>query len=125
MTPNRPNRPNLRTNQELYSTVRQHLLSQGRKSVRFTADGTTSCAYRGWDGTKCAIGCLIPDSSYQPYMEGESIKISYMLEVIGIYDNSEGASRLPAILQALHDHLEPSEWELALNKIAREFALEA
>jgi hypothetical protein len=32
------------------------------------------CAYRGFDGNKCIVGCFIPDSLYDPSMEGTTIE---------------------------------------------------
>ena len=50
--------------------VAKHLLDQGRPSLGTPRlDGVTNCAYRGRDGTKCAVGVLIPDEVYVPTME--------------------------------------------------------
>ena len=35
-------------------------------------DSRGDCVYRGPNGTKCAIGCLIPDNLYRKGMEGDS-----------------------------------------------------
>jgi hypothetical protein len=51
--------------QETFEKVSRHLFEQGRPSVE---SGT--CLYRGPNGTKCAIGCLIPDELYVPDMDG-------------------------------------------------------
>lgn len=88
------------TKQELFDKVATHLLKQRRVS-RLTNSG--SCAYRGVEGTSCAIGCLIPDELYEKNMEGSSIRILMMhrpdiQELIG-KGNVELASRL----QRIHD----------------------
>lgn len=35
--------------------------------------GTDQCLYRGPDGTRCAIGWLIPEDKYSPDIEGKFI----------------------------------------------------
>ena len=43
------------------------------------------CAYRGDDGRKCAIGVAIPDSVYDPSVEGWGIPdVIYIIDVIGV-----------------------------------------
>lgn len=42
----------------------KHLVQQ--KAQAFQG---TSCKYRTSDGKMCAIGCLIPDEEYQPWMD--------------------------------------------------------
>jgi len=54
--------------QAIFDKVAKHLLKTRAKAK--SADG--SCAYRGVDGAMCAIGCLIPDSTYDPAIEGLS-----------------------------------------------------
>jgi len=54
------------------NTIYNHLLKQGCPSTISVPNGSytfASCRYRGPNGTKCAIGCLIPDSEYVPQME--------------------------------------------------------
>ena len=56
------------TPQEIFDTVARHLFAQGKQSR-----DPVSCLYRGPDGTKCAVGVLIPDATYDEDMEGCSI----------------------------------------------------
>lgn len=61
--------------QEIYNTVRDHLLKQNKKSlgnyiVGLDDNVSNGCVYRSYDGLKCAAGCLIPDSKYKRSMEG-------------------------------------------------------
>lgn len=53
------------TPQEIFDTVARHLFAQGKQSR-----DSVSCLYRGPDGTKCAVGVLIPDATYDEDMEG-------------------------------------------------------
>lgn len=60
-------------NQQIFDHVVDHLRKQKIRSV--SADGTyASCAYRGVDNTKCAIGCLIEDDEYHPSFEGIGVE---------------------------------------------------
>lgn len=40
------------------------------KAFRSLVSGVNNCAYRGDEGTKCAVGLFIPDELYSPTMEG-------------------------------------------------------
>lgn len=58
------------TPQEIFDTVARHLFEQGTQAYN---DNIEQCRYRGPGGTKCAVGCLIPDEAYDPEMEGWSV----------------------------------------------------
>jgi hypothetical protein len=58
------------TNQQLFDYVTSFVLHQGRPSV--TGAGGV-CAYRGSEGTMCAIGCVMPKNIYKPSLEGKMI----------------------------------------------------
>lgn len=111
-------------NQEIFDTVAHHLLTQGEQSLGGTVDG---CAYRGDDGRKCAVGCLIPDELYSPHMEGKTImgeEVYTVLQELGLMDGNKG--KLLGDLQFLHDHDEqvPYSWEEDLLSIARGYQLD-
>jgi hypothetical protein len=64
--------------QEIFDTVVNHLAQQGTQSMTQRADDHVDragdgCAYRGDGGTKCAVGCLIPDDAYNPRMENATV----------------------------------------------------
>ena len=63
------------TKQKIFTKVAKHLLKQNAKS-RKTNDGIPSgyCAYRGYNGMTCAIGCIIPDEAYELRFEGEGVR---------------------------------------------------
>jgi len=50
--------------QEIFDTVATHLFNQGKQSY-----DNHKCLYRGPNGTKCAVGCLLPDRYYQESMD--------------------------------------------------------
>lgn len=112
------------TDRELFDFVVNHLVSQGCPSKQ--AFGK-NCAYRGPQGRKCAVGCLINDDNYRPSLEG---KVALHRHVVEALTNSVGSFdfALCSALQTAHDqhNSEPmSEWRArlveSLGAIAREF----
>ena len=62
--------------QTIFDTVVNHLAAQGTQSMSGGDPDTNreaGCAYRGDNGTKCAVGCLIPDDMYNPKMENATV----------------------------------------------------
>lgn len=55
---------------QLIKDISAHLAKQRKQSLRYEAAGLSSCAYRGYDGSMCAVGCLIPDELYDKEIEG-------------------------------------------------------
>lgn len=53
--------------QAVFNASASHMLAQGKQSYSSRAG---MCAYRGDDGAKCAVGCLIADDEYSDRMEG-------------------------------------------------------
>ena len=114
------------TNQETFEIVAKHLITQGKVSLDRTG---IACAYRGNGGTKCAIGCLIPDEDYSHLFEGFSIQtykyatfdgainISTLMQELG-YD-----LMLLKSLQGVHDNNPCSDWSDALRSVASRFGL--
>ena len=103
------------TAQEVYSQVRNHLLTQRIKSmVEFHG-----CQYHGPDGLMCAAGCLVSDTEYLSEMEGK------------LWGDIVHQGMAPAVhqelishLQLIHDMKDPADWEHCLNKLAVDFNLE-
>ena len=53
----------------LSERIRDHLTKQRKVSI---VEGL-GCAYRGADGTMCAVGCLIKDEHYSTVVEGAAV----------------------------------------------------
>jgi len=106
------------TIQELFSRVRAHLLSQGRKS---TSVGGDVCLYRGEGNLRCAIGCLIPDEMYSTDLEGKLADAEIILNLCGLEPDQAG---LAFSLQSAHDHALVCQWPAKLAEVARVFGLE-
>lgn len=125
--------------QALYDEVRTHLLSQGRVSkADYGMLGKSSCAYRGADGLKCAIGCRIADSDYFLSMEGSvisdvvvaqaakipfSTKTTYSMSPKEEFRVEGGLIGLATELQQIHDCRAPQKWWDYLDALADNFGL--
>lgn len=117
------------TDQEMFDIVARHLLTQNERSEM--CDGT--CAYRGPNNLKCAVGCLIPDSEYESRYEGIALYGDFPVDpeklaneadlfqylVTEISDNFN----LMAALQQLHDEGYVYEWHNNLRALASDWDL--
>lgn len=100
---------------EVFDRVRTHLLSQGRKSER-----RGLCAYRGQDGLRCAIGCLIDDEHYDRLLENLSISdpnVRLAVQRSGIPLEGQPDLDLLSRLQHVHDAHHPEHWAAELTKV--------
>ena len=116
------------TLQEIFSKVATHLLTQSKRSCypRQSGEGDGYCAYRGSNGTSCAVGCLIADEHYDPEIEGgaaTSIPARLALSASGVPITNETLNLLTK-LQNLHDYRPPTMWPTALAELAQELGLE-
>lgn len=110
--------------QEIFDKVVSHLRLQGKKSL--IGEGTTGCAYRGHDGTMCAVGCLISDEQYRPTMERANL--ASLREKCMLPDHLSNLSldsfQLLAKLQFIHDFYEIGSWEEQWKSCASHYGLE-
>ena len=111
--------------QEIFDKVRDHLLRQNAKAVKYTEGGGT-CAYRGSNGTKCAAGVLIPDDLYHPRFEGKNVgelidSEPELAESLGWDD--ERVATLVSDLQGVHDNSEVAAWNHGLAYAAKRHGL--
>lgn len=95
------------TDQELYNKVCDHLEAQGIQAK--TGLGGI-CAYRGFNNSKCAAGCLILDEHYSPEMEGGVVSPNfegYKNELVrkALIESGVDSSQLALVsmLQNAHD----------------------
>ncbi len=106
--------------QEIFTKVKTHLLAQNEKS---RAEYSTHCMYRGTHGSKCAVGCLIPDELYDSDIENGNvtriIEVEPQLKCIlpDDKDAAEGEFFLNK-LQRVHDLYDPVDWSLCLKQFA-------
>lgn len=104
------------TDFEAFDKVSKHLLSQKEKSIQETIVGFR-CAYRGDNGLKCAIGCLIPDELYHEDMESITV-IDLVKGFPEIGELFRGVDiNLLFELQSTHDDIDAESWEGVLSDI--------
>lgn len=100
-----------------FDHVVSNLIRQGKQSI----DGDNGCAYRSEDGSRCAIGWLIPDEVYYTGFEGMSatdLIVSYwdrIIDVEGIrcfvsvttssFNNTHVDAPILSDLQNAHDQM--------------------
>lgn len=95
------------TSLEMFTKVREHLLAQNARAK--DGDGAQSgCAYRGVGGTKCAVGCLIPDALYDARMEG--LSVDGLPEDFPGYAVTRKQFEMLVHLQYIHDEVAVSAW---------------
>jgi hypothetical protein len=120
--------------QAIFDQVVNHLLTQN--AVSWDTNGI--CQYRGPNGMKCAVGCLIDDAYYHPDMEDMSIQSAIRDQHImasrkllvdalinsGVDLNDPTTAKLLDHLQQVHDRSSPYNWEMRLKLEAEEFGLQ-
>ena len=103
-------------NQKVFNIVVKHLLTQN--AVSLSAEG--SCRYRGENGLKCAIGCLIDDKYYESCFENRSAAAFCILNAIYESYNLSPDAELLCVLQKIHDFNDPRQWRDMLKEVATE-----
>jgi len=95
----------LTTREEIFDYVESHLKNQGQRSIPPRGAVFIDGAYRGEDGTMCAVGCLLADDEYDPGMENLSV------EVVSLPERLIPHTWMLADLQSFHDRV----WNWSLD----------
>lgn len=112
------------TRQQIFSTVRAHLLAQ----QAISEDDGGSCRLRGRDGRRCAIGALIQDEHYWAGLEEFGIgyyQAGYdgpLLRALAMSAVDAYDPRVIELLQDLedvHDGGDVAHWPEQLDELAR------
>jgi len=120
--------------QEVFDRVVTHLRAQNARSFILKMDSPFdneyTCAYRGANGFKCAIGCLIPDEEYKPEMERGSLEMLLMdtANCPRLFAKNSATEKmfnqhyyLLSSLQDIHDRIDISKWEKHFEMCAKRF----
>lgn len=111
--------------QEIFDTVALHLLKQGRRTTN--PDIPEMCVYRGANGTKCAVGVLIPDEAYDSMMEGRTVVglLSHPEFKIPrwMWNNETLLIELQNVHDVEHNWKGSTTMKAALSKVAKESSL--
>lgn len=109
--------------QAVYDQVKAHLLTQGKRAMNEVEE----CLYRGPNGTKCAVGCLIEDEHYFPGLEFRRVHhpaVRAALARSGVeFKPGSRDETLLMRLQNVHDKGHVPEWAHELEDVARAFNL--
>lgn len=101
------------TDKDVFDYVSSFLINQNEKSTALSV----GCAYRGDNGKKCAIGCIIADEFYHPSMEKQTACDYNILWAIRNslpkYTTNE---RFLSKLQEIHDGSIPELWEVNFSR---------
>lgn len=113
----------MKTDQEIFDIVVEHLRKQGEKSEDFYSIEVPyqSCRYRAFKNgkiLKCAAGCLIPDEEYSKSFEDHAAKYVSFFQIYYKKNLS-----LISALQMIHDFAEVENWETKFSNLANEFNL--
>jgi hypothetical protein len=114
--------------QEVFTKVKNHLLTQRQKSIRDSAQNSR-CVYRGPSGLMCAIGCLIPDSKYTKEMDHHEMDVHILMKHFsGIFDDVFDIEDRDIIhmlysLQSTHDKFPVCDWEKLLMMAAKRYGV--
>lgn len=115
----------MRTYQEIFTTVYNHLIKQGERAV----DMNDTCVYRANNGLKCAIGCLITDDAYDPKIEGVGVDAEEVITAIrkSHISTSKKSLEFLEVLQEAHDFSLKrgiDDFNDAMHDIAKHYNLE-
>lgn len=115
----------LKTDFDVFNYVKQHLLTQNKKSFAKKDTGDISdifCAYRGDEGLSCAIGCLIDNAHYHSRLETKSVSDFAVQKVIcQSIPNWQFNEYLLADLQYTHDIVNSERWGHYLEVLSMNF----
>jgi hypothetical protein len=105
--------------------VTHKLLVQNKQSCSiFVGHMGNGCAYRGDNGSKCAIGHLIADQNYDIDIEGLDLDSDIVWDCIQKSIGKIRSKNLEDLLwnlQTTHDESKPAEWPTKLDAIKNEW----
>lgn len=113
--------------QEIFDTVATHLFTQGRRAKN--DDG--KCVYRAADGTKCAVGILIPDADYSEFIEETSADDAVAIlaknspACAALVPHSELLEELQKVHDAQHHWMDSEIMRDALREVADRLDLDS
>lgn len=116
------------TAQEMFNVVCIGILAQGKASTEKNKDGYNECKYRAADGSKCALGLLIPDEDYKPEMETKNYLALKQNKLLPDWLSRSETAMLLQRMQSAHDvqlaHGSMGAWERMMIQIGRELNLD-
>lgn len=114
--------------QQCFDIAAPALLKQGRKSLQNPEcePDHEKCAYRGADGSRCAVGFLIADECYDRRMEDKTAaQLIRDFPDLGPLLSGAYANDVHFLtdMQMIHDEEAPEMWPEAFRRLARNYGL--
>lgn len=116
----------MRTAQEIFTQIKNHLLKQGRRAQ---AGKHHDCQYHCPNGDRCAVGAIIEPQFYQPWMECGRLEL--LIQALRKKETEQDLLNelvehedLLYALQTVHDNREVDDWDFHLRKVAERFKLQ-
>ena len=102
---------------EIFEKVKCHLLAQNKKSACGNA-----CKYISDDGSRCAIGCLLPDTPGVRFHNSLAVTEAVMRDLVETYIGASEPEdiRFLADLQRIHDMVDVEQWASALDEFEKD-----
>ncbi len=109
----------------MFNKIVKHLLKQNKKCELTNKNDYKMCVYRGENGMKCAIGCILPDKLYRPRHDKESYDIYRLMNNLEIRKYFGGKDNIEFLveLQGIHDSYNPKNWKFKLKIFAKKYDL--
>ena len=126
------NKISIQNDNQAFIVISNHLLTQNDRAIGDDAD---TCAYRGMTesfydedgnvieqgdptGLSCAVGCLIKDDQYDPWIEGNSVQSATIIRRLVMshpdWQINGKTIVMLACLQRIHDRYQPKDWPYML-----------
>jgi hypothetical protein len=126
------NKISIQNDNQALIVISNHLLTQNDRAMGDDAD---TCAYRGMTesiydddgyaieygnptGLSCAVGCLIKDDQYDPWIEGNSVQSATIIRRLVMshpdWQINGKTIVMLACLQRIHDRYKPKDWPYML-----------
>jgi hypothetical protein len=85
---------------QISEKIRDHLIKQKAKSE----SNSGACKYRNVNGDMCAVGCLIPDSVYNPNLESKAMEREEIINAVGLSLKMKLDANTIALLKAWQNY---------------------
>lgn len=110
------------TTEQATLQIKRRMLAQNKKSTGIVEGMGVINRYRGDDGTACSIGCVMPDSLYDPEMEGQLLE--QLLEDFPAFAEYFKDVDIMVLYRAqeMHDERTVAEWPAYLDSLVLQYA---
>lgn len=105
----------LKTDRDVFEFIKNHLLIQGERSLM---KNKMTCAYLSAEGKKCAVGALIREDIYHPFIEEKPVTHNVVRSAVTkSVPNWTINIDMLCELQSIHDGKSDFDWEMVSWKL--------